>query len=150
MTPIPAKVLTVDKQSSQYRVLVQIELEKYLGSFHFIKASPDGEAYEILRQIARDRALRGGSGFIKGAYTCVCFADLSLSLAKIGFANAGGNSRYTRFGVMVPKEWLFAQGGRPVIYQPDDEFTLLPESHRWRHVTFNLGDNPVDFTWERE
>jgi hypothetical protein len=36
---------------------------------HFIKASPDGEAYEILRQIARDRALRGGSGFIKGAYT---------------------------------------------------------------------------------
>jgi hypothetical protein len=34
MTPIPAKVLSVDKQSSQYRVLVQIELEKYLGSFH--------------------------------------------------------------------------------------------------------------------
>jgi hypothetical protein len=34
MTPIPAKVLTVAKQSSQYRVLVQIELEKYVGSFH--------------------------------------------------------------------------------------------------------------------
>ena len=33
MTPVPAKVLTVAKQSSQYRVLVQIELEKYLGSF---------------------------------------------------------------------------------------------------------------------
>jgi hypothetical protein len=29
MTPIPAKVLTVDKQRSQYRVLVQIELDKY-------------------------------------------------------------------------------------------------------------------------
>ena len=37
MTPIPAKVLTVDKQSSQYRVLVQIELEKYLGSFHTLR-----------------------------------------------------------------------------------------------------------------
>jgi hypothetical protein len=49
---------------------------------HFIKASQDGEAYEILRQIARDRALRRGSGLIKGAYTCVCFADLSLSLAR--------------------------------------------------------------------
>jgi hypothetical protein len=37
MTPIPAKVLTVDKQSSQYRMLVQIELEKYLGSFHTLR-----------------------------------------------------------------------------------------------------------------
>ena len=37
MTPIPAKVLTVDKQSNQYRVLVQIELEKYLGSFHTLR-----------------------------------------------------------------------------------------------------------------
>ena len=37
MTPVPAKVLTVDKQSSQYRILVQIELEKYLGSFHTLR-----------------------------------------------------------------------------------------------------------------
>src|SRR5271167_5001083 len=37
MTPIPAKVLTVAKQSSQFRVLVQIELEKYLGSFHTLR-----------------------------------------------------------------------------------------------------------------
>ena len=37
MTPIPAKVLTVAKQSSQYRVLVQIELEKYLGSFRSLR-----------------------------------------------------------------------------------------------------------------
>ena len=37
MTPVPAKVLTVEKQSSQYRVLVQIELEKYLGSFHTLR-----------------------------------------------------------------------------------------------------------------
>jgi hypothetical protein len=37
MTPIPAKVLSVDKQSSQYRVLVQIELEKYIGSFRTLR-----------------------------------------------------------------------------------------------------------------
>ena len=35
--PIPAKVLTVAKRSSQYRVLVQIELDKYLGSFHTLR-----------------------------------------------------------------------------------------------------------------
>jgi hypothetical protein len=37
MTPIPAKVLAVEKQSSQYRVRVQIELNGYLGSFHTLK-----------------------------------------------------------------------------------------------------------------
>jgi hypothetical protein len=37
MTPVPAKVVTVDKQSSQYRVLVQIELSQYLGSFHNLR-----------------------------------------------------------------------------------------------------------------
>jgi hypothetical protein len=33
MTPIAAEALAVDKHSNQYRVLVQIELEKSLGSF---------------------------------------------------------------------------------------------------------------------
>ena len=39
--------------------------------------------------------------------------------------------------------------GRPVIYQPDPEFDDLPESHRWRHVQFDLS-REIDFTWERE
>ena len=34
MTPIPAKVLTVDRQGHQYRVLVQIG---YLGSFQTLR-----------------------------------------------------------------------------------------------------------------
>ncbi len=37
MTPIPAKVLTVAEQSNQYRVLVQIELDKYWGSFRTLR-----------------------------------------------------------------------------------------------------------------
>jgi hypothetical protein len=117
---------------------------------HFIRAPSDAEAYEILSRIAMDKVLLGGSGFVKGGYVCVCFTELPLSLAKLGLVNAAGNTRYTRLGVMVPKDWLFVQGGRPVIYQSIDEFELLPESKRWRHVTFNLGTNPIDFTWERE
>src|SRR3984957_10878260 len=42
MTPIPAKVLTVDKQSSQCRVLVRIELEKYTGAFHTLRFGAGG------------------------------------------------------------------------------------------------------------
>ncbi len=38
MTPIPGKILTMDKQSHQSRVLVQIEVEKFLGSLsHFVR-----------------------------------------------------------------------------------------------------------------
>jgi hypothetical protein len=50
---------------------------------------------------------------------------------------------------MVPKTWLFVRGGRPVIYQPDEEFEGLPEKYRWRHVRFDPASE-VDFTWERE
>src|ERR1700730_10679325 len=37
MTPIPAKVLSIVEQSNHYRVLVQIELDKYLGSFRTLR-----------------------------------------------------------------------------------------------------------------
>jgi len=52
---------------------------------------------------------------------------------------------------MFPKKWIFQQGGRPVIYQTDQEFHSLPETFRWRHVRYEPQDNPpIDFTWERE
>lgn len=35
-----------------------------------------------------------------------------------------------------------------MIYQPDVEFDLLPESIRWRHVRYE--PDTIDFTWERE
>lgn len=46
---------------------------------------------------------------------------------------------------------LFSIGGRPVIYQPEAEYSALPETLRWRHVRYDLGVvPPIDFTWERE
>ena len=47
MTPIPAKVLAVEKQSSQYRVRVQIELNKYLGSFFQVETYPAEERFRF-------------------------------------------------------------------------------------------------------
>lgn len=49
------------------------------------------------------------------------------------------------------KKWIFSRGGRPVIYQTDEEFTLLPDAIVWRHMRYepNAG-TPIDFTWERE
>jgi hypothetical protein len=62
---------------------------------------------------------------------------------------AEAGSRYAPFGVMVDKSWLFSRGGRPVIYQPENEYFQLPEAFRHRHVRYEP-DNGIDFTWERE
>jgi hypothetical protein len=69
MTPIPAKRLTVDKESSQFRVLFQIELEKYLGSFQsfrFGKSNPfAGTCYHGRLDLFyyRDPGLKAGKSF---------------------------------------------------------------------------------------
>jgi hypothetical protein len=57
-------------------------------------------------------------------------------------------TRYTPFGVLFKKDFIFERGGRPVIYQPESDYSLLPTALQYRHVTFDLGT--VDFTWERE
>ena len=56
--------------------------------------------------------------------------------------------RYRPYGVGVQKEWLFRLGGRPVIYQPANEYDDLPSEIRWRHCRYEPPD--IDFTWERE
>lgn len=117
---------------------------------HFTRQHPRA----VLEKIASEGRLLGGSGFIKGGHHCVCFTETPISeiptvlrLAK-RIEEAGLRPRYEPYGVAVRKEWLFAQGGRPVIYQPDSEYDLLPPELRYRHVRYEPG--AVDFTWERE
>ena len=50
---------------------------------------------------------------------------------------------------MVSKEWLYSQGGRPVVYQAESEFENLSEDVRYRHVRYEPQYN-IDWTWERE
>jgi hypothetical protein len=70
MTLIPPEVLTVDKMSNQYRVLVQIELEKCLGSFQsfrFGKNEPfTGTCYNGQLDLSyyRDPGLRAENSFL--------------------------------------------------------------------------------------
>ena len=112
---------------------------------HWIRAESDGEAYEILKRIVAENRLLGGDGHIKGEYNCVCFTEAPQNT----FHSA--HNRYSTFGIRISKKWAYEQGGRPVIYQHDDEFELLPESHRWRHVRYEPNrEPPIDFTWERE
>jgi len=99
---------------------------------HLIRAKTDEEDYGKLQTILRERRLRGGTGKIKGGYKCVCFTETPLDLLGDGFVNMYGERRYSDFGIMVPKKWFSALGGRQVIYQRGEEVKVLPESHRWR------------------
>lgn len=113
--------------------------------FHWVKGDSEQEAYGILLEIIRTGQLLGGTGEIRGGYECICFTEAPRELFfKI-------NSRYTAFGVMLGKSAVFDLGGRPVIYQSEEEFNLLDESIKWKHVRYEPTATPaIDFTWERE
>ena len=114
---------------------------------HYTRAHAEGEdPFDRLRSIVSDCCLLGGTGKIRGAHACVCFSEAPL--ASGGLVNSGSYSKYSPFGVMFKKEWIFEQGGRPVIYQPGAEYDVLPDVLKWRHVTYE--PPTTDFTWERE
>lgn len=102
------------------------------------------------QQIVGERRLKGGTGGIKDNLQCVCFSEAPISKLSLILADRSRlDFRYAPFGVIVDKEWLFKQGGRPVIYQSEDEYKLLHRDQRYRHKQYEP-DKDIDFTWERE
>jgi hypothetical protein len=115
---------------------------------HFTSDSNERLAFERFRSIIADQCLFGGDGKIRGATRCVCFTEAPLASLERGLVNPSVYSRYSPFGIMFEKSWVYAYGGRPVIYQSEAEFDGLPDGLKWRHVRYEPG--LVDFTWERE
>lgn len=115
---------------------------------HFTSGANQHEAFDRLHQIVADRRLLGSGAKIRGGYRCVCFTEAPLTSLGHGLVNPSAFSRYSPFGILFEKRWVFEQGGRPVIYQPESEYDVLPEALRWRHTRYEPGI--VDFTWERE
>ncbi len=118
---------------------------------HFTKAATYEDALRALLTIVGEGHLAGGTGMIRGGYRCVCFTEAPLPAIASGLVNTDLFTRYSPFGLMFSKRWLYELGGRPVIYQSDAEFHQMPEGTRWRHVRYEpAAVPPVDFTWERE
>jgi hypothetical protein len=115
---------------------------------HFTSGDNEEDAFLRLCRIIHEQRLIGGNNKIRGSYRCVCFTEAPSHSLAHGFVNLAGFSRYSSFGVLFDKSWLYQQGGRPVIYQSDPEFSQLPDDLRWRHVRYEPG--VADFTWERE
>lgn len=123
-----------------------IELRSDLSEWlvHFT-SGPANTPAEKLKEILTGKALRSWQ-----TPAVVCFTEAPLRQFNALFQNVF--HRYydpmlAPYGVAVRKQWLFAQGGRPVIYGPHTERDDLPESMRWRHVTFTP---EYDFMWLRE
>src|SRR6266404_5831262 len=114
---------------------------------HLTRGDSNRHAIANFLSIVRGGRIYGGTGHVRGGYRCVCFSEAPIAVIAQMVANR--DSRYAPLGVMVDKTWLFAQGGRPVIYQPESEFETLPESIRYRHVRYDPVAS-IDVTWERE
>jgi len=122
---------------------------------HFTSGRDEEAAFANISSILRDRAIHGSTEKIKGEYRCVCFTEAPIAALGRGLVNLSEFSKYQPFGVIYEKAFVYSQGGRPVIYQSDEEFNLLPESLRWRHMRYEPivippAVRPTDFTWERE
>lgn len=120
---------------------------------HLVRGDTNEEAFGVFNSILKERKFRVGNGFILGGFNCVCFSETPIS--KLGYILSNPMAhgiRYKPFGFMIDKSWLFENGGRPVIYQPQNEFYDLPDDLKYRHVTYepNNPAGPIDFTWERE
>lgn len=125
---------------------------------HFTKGankSLDYElAYQNLKKIIREKEIAGGTGMILGNHKCVCFTESpARCLTNNGELDTHYFSRYTPFGIQLPKKVVFNLGGRPVIYSAKNEYETEKknENLNWRFVSFDPNlDGKHDFTWERE
>ena len=84
-----------------------------------------------------------------GATPVVCLSEIPLaSLHQFTNPPTKDNrfARYSPYG--LNKQAIFALGGRPVIYRPDNESDWIPDEHKWRLVRFEAGT--IDWTHERE
>lgn len=111
-------------------------------------------AYAVLHKILSDAELRG-TGDWSGGHPCICFTEAPIeefasvfSLVQLA-ASQDERPRYEPYGIAVSKRWLYAQGGRPVIYDHPDRFGEYPDNLRYRLVPYDP-ERDIDFTWERE
>lgn len=148
------------------RLSMRTDISKYL--IHLTKPGKvEDESVDyigILIKILKEQNLEGStteSGFICGKTKAVCFQETPVSFigqntqyeSKIRAGQKDPKIRYVGCGLIFPKEYIYLNGGRPVIYdKTENAKQYLPENQWWRIVDFDLSDDNkiTDWTHERE
>ena len=102
-------------------------------------------------KILSEKYILGTNTNIRCSSNCICFSEAPISSIGRIIASKNEEIRYAPFGFMFSKEYLFKLGARPVLYETEEEYNLLPEELKYKHVIFDLSaDKKTDWTWERE
>lgn len=130
---------------------------------HLIRGRSDEESYNTLLKILEKGFLRASFSrrnncdTVKGNQKVVCFQDTSFDAMQeiiTGEKWLDREQGYREFGIQMPKEILFYNGARPVIYDKANEIMgLIDESIYWRIVNLDLNIATwqyVDWTHEHE
>src|ERR1035441_5583711 len=94
---------------------------------HFTRGESQDDAFTRLRAIISARRLIAGNHMVRGGYRCVSFTEAPIEAFVDVFVQRFPFTRYSQFGLMFQKSWIYDRSGRPVIYQPDSDFGILPE-----------------------
>jgi len=83
----------------------RIDISEYL--IHFTKGNTHENTFEIPKKIINEGKLQWSNTWIRGNYNCVCFSETPLESLSHGLVNPDYYSKYSPFGIMVEKKWLF-------------------------------------------
>jgi len=124
---------------------------------HFTRDSEDWDfdkSYSQFYDIIQQRVLKPSAYKRLGKISSLCFTEAPYRcLTDKCELNPKYFERYSPFGVLYPKDYIYDLGGLPVIYSPKREFEENNNLTNWRTVSFD----PIkkygtfrDYTWERE
>jgi hypothetical protein len=133
------------------------DLTPYL--IHLTRKSPGRTALANLFRILRSGVIKGTGSFVQGGKSkngvkAACFMDVPFAALKY-VCSSKNSERYEAYGIVVRKQNVYLQGGRPVLYMSDDEqveFNIPPEQ-LWRVVSLEYdrkADAWIDWQHERE
>ncbi len=127
-------------------IMIRFDISNSL--IHLTRDKNGYTSENIFDKIVHERKLIGSKENIRGKFNCICFSETPINAIGQIIAQNDNKFHYGAFGFLFRKNFLFEKGARPVYYQPDSDFKLLPEELKYRHVNFEI--EKVDWTWERE
>ena len=151
----------MDNREWRKRFKYRMDLSSRLT--HLAKGLDEDDAFSNLINILEEKRLKGSSrrkGFICGEISAVCLQDAplvaiaeNLQYEEVLRKEENQKVRYLGFGIRFQKNFIYRQGGRPVIYDDKDEAKkYLPKNQWWRIVKLDLSNSNsiIDWMHERE